>query len=327
MNLDLPEQTSDLAELLRRRLDGLSSAPASQVADVLDELGVLDMLTDDSPDPDNRHVNAYVALRELAYAGISGAYAETMWARAYWPEDRRPELTGLVAIPCEVEHDGKRLVPFGMAAAGVAIAGPSGAHAFLSVPNMLQADVRLQEGHAWADVPSGSASFEELDAPYCWRAAAAGVTGYMEAALALAVTYARTRVQFGRPIGAFQSIQFRLAQCQWRLSGLELLVREAAWRADRNDPLSEPLSALAWLYARQVGRLVTAHAHQVFGAIGFTQELGLTRLTSPVTFQRAVLPAAAAAALVWAARDRGGTEPASSVLTGFATKVPVVGHK
>ena len=163
-----------------------------------------------------------------------------------------------------------------------------------------------------------SAPFVELDPGYVWRTTAAATVGAMAAATDMACEHARTREQFGRPIGSFQALQFRLAECQWRLLGLRLLVREAAWRADRDDPRALVVSALAWLYAREVGRLVTRHVHQVFGAIGFTRELGLTTLTGATATSRSLHPARAAAATVRAWRGWDGDDPPSTVLGGFS---------
>jgi alkylation response protein AidB-like acyl-CoA dehydrogenase len=139
----------------------------------------------------------------------------------------------------------------------------------------------------------------------------------MDAALARAVDHAKTREQFRRPIASFQAVQFRLAESFWRLSGLRLLVREAAWRADRGQPETEPISALAWLHARQVGRIVGRHVHQVFGAVGFTDELGLTRQTGAVTVLRLTVPVEDAVAAVRRNRLPVGEVPPSTVLGGL----------
>ena len=121
----------------------------------------------------------------------------------------------------------------------------------------------------------------------------------------LAIAHAHERVQFGRPLASFQALQFRLVECHWRLLGLRLLVREAGWRADRNDGRAYVVSALAWLYARDVGRLVTKHTPQIFGAIGFTREMGLTTVTGSAATLRALYPARDAAVVVRAGRALG----------------------
>jgi alkylation response protein AidB-like acyl-CoA dehydrogenase len=107
------------------------------------------------------------------------------------------------------------------------------------------------------------------------------------------------RVQFGRPIGAMQAVQHRLADAHVRAQGSIWLARRAAWHLD-----SELETALAAAYASASALAVFDAVHQVVGAIGFTREfdLHLWSLRLPVLAAELGGPrahAAAASAAQW----------------------------
>ncbi len=101
--------------------------------------------------------------------------------------------------------------------------------------------------------------------------AGALAVGGAERALELTVQYARDRVQFGKPLGAFQSIAHYLADAQTRLDGARTLVLEAAWAHASGQPCAR-LAPMAKLFACRTFRDLTAMAQQVFGGVGFTVE-------------------------------------------------------
>jgi hypothetical protein len=311
MNLELPDDTIEFAAVIARAL-------ADEHADLfptLDALGVLDLAGAESADPTNANINVAVALEEVARAGRRAPVAETIWARGHGL-DTGP---GFVAAASDERTGDDRLVPCGSVAASL-LAGSVEAPTVLAMPESARpARIEIDPGHLWLPSSEEAPSLAALDAAYAWRAAAATTVGAMSKATDMAIEHARNRVQFGKPLAAFQALQFRLAECHWRLLGLRLLVREAAWRADRDDPRAAAVSALTWLYARDVGRIVTKHAHQLHGAIGFTRDLGLTTLTGSVATLRATNPAGPAVEVVKAARGWDGTVPPSTVLGGFRT--------
>jgi hypothetical protein len=276
---------------------------------------VIDLAGEDSADPGNAQLNVAVALEEIARAGRRAPVAESIWARA-----RGLDVTaGFVALPAGAAVDGERLVPYGSAAES-SLSG--GADALVATPmpaSTRLARIEIDDGHLWLSDDHAGPTLLDLDRGFAWRAAAASTVGAMAKATDMAIDHARNRVQFGRPLASFQALQFRLAECHWRVLGLRLLVREAAWRADRGDSRAEVVSALAWLYAREVGRIVTKHAHQVHGAIGFTRELGLTAVTGSAAMLRALYPASDAARLVRESRGWEGAVPPSTVLAGFCS--------
>jgi hypothetical protein len=319
VNVNLPDDTVEFAAVLGRMFAAeTDTSPVAQYH-ALSALGVLDLASADSADPANAQLNTVVALEECARARCRVPIAETIWARS-----RALVADGFVAVPSAVDVHERRFIPYGAAATSMVSAGCDGVAKLIDLAGRgSAAHVDADDGHLWVDLPGATSSLSDLDAGYAWRTAAAATVGYMAAATDMAAAHARSREQFGKPIGSFQALQFRLSECQWRLLGLRLLVREAAWRADRrNDPRAEVVSALAWLYARNVGRIVTRHTHQVFGAIGFTRELGLTQLTGAAATSRALLPAGPAVQLVRAARRWEGLDPPSTVLGAFASCPP-----
>lgn len=306
MRFELPADTQDFAATVRKAGPALAEHHASdtEVFAALDEMGALDLLAADAADPENRHVNTVVVLEELARSGLAGPFASTIWAR------RREPVAAFVGSPSALREGTDRLVLHGTRVAQVVTAD-----GIVPIGATRAAAMKVATDHVWS--PVSGACIEESDPAFAWRAAAAQTVGHMETCLAMAVEHAKSRVQFKRPIGNFQAVQFRLAECRWRLSGLQLLVREAAWRADRGDRRAVPVSALAWLHARTVGRVVSGHVHQVFGAVGFTRELGIVGHIGPTTVLRATVSAAAAARAVRAARLPVGVVPASTTLGGL----------
>ena len=108
---------------------------------------------------------------------------------------------------------------------------------------------------------------------------AAQMAGAMEAALDLATTYANDRVQFGRPIGKFQAIQQQLALLAEDAAAALVAVESAAISVAEGRPSAEFAVAAAKIRAGEAAGVVAEIAHQVHGAIGFTEEHSLHFLT------------------------------------------------
>ncbi len=111
--------------------------------------------------------------------------------------------------------------------------------------------------------------------PVLWRACvaiAAESTGIAQRTMEMAVSYAKDRQQFGRPIGAYQAVSHRCAQMLLETENSRSAVYGAAWAADA-EPESLPLAAsMAKAYASDVGWRVPDASIQVHGGIGFTWE-------------------------------------------------------
>ncbi|MES1188104.1 MAG: acyl-CoA dehydrogenase family protein [Myxococcales bacterium] len=105
---------------------------------------------------------------------------------------------------------------------------------------------------------------------------AAMALGLGRGALEMAVTYAKQREAFGKPIAEFQAIQWMLADAQTELDAAELLVRRAAWLADNGRRFTAEAS-MAKLFASEVASRVCNNSLQIHGGYGYTREFDIER--------------------------------------------------
>jgi alkylation response protein AidB-like acyl-CoA dehydrogenase len=99
----------------------------------------------------------------------------------------------------------------------------------------------------------------------------AEMVGLAQKALDISLEYAKERIAFGHPIGAFQSIQHRCADMLIDLDSSRFATYQAAWRINENLPAARE-AAIAKAWVGQACRRIMASAHQVHGAIGFTED-------------------------------------------------------
>jgi butyryl-CoA dehydrogenase len=90
------------------------------------------------------------------------------------------------------------------------------------------------------------------------------------------VEYAGTRHAFGRPIGSNQGVAFALSDLAVKVENSHNLTYKAAHLRDLGRP-SKRLAAMAKLYATEAAVDATRVATQVFGGLGFSEELPLAR--------------------------------------------------
>lgn len=102
--------------------------------------------------------------------------------------------------------------------------------------------------------------------------------GAAQQALTLARDYLGDRQQFGRPLSAFQALQFKLADMATELTAARLMVRHAAWRLDQGDPEASAYCAMAKRHATDMGFTVCNEALQLHGGYGYIKEYPLERL-------------------------------------------------
>ena len=102
--------------------------------------------------------------------------------------------------------------------------------------------------------------------------AAAQAVGGARFALDITVEYSKDRVQFDKPLGAFQALSHYMADATTAIDGAEGLVWEAAWAASAGRPEAVKLAPMAKLFACDTFRDTTAMAQQIFGGVGFTLE-------------------------------------------------------
>jgi hypothetical protein len=107
--------------------------------------------------------------------------------------------------------------------------------------------------------------------------AATVALGLAQGAYELGLAYAQERRQFGRPIGDFQGIRWKLADMAIKLDAARLLVHRAACTSEAGFP--EPLaSAKAKTFAAEMAQEVTGQALQIHGAVGYGRGLPLERM-------------------------------------------------
>ncbi|ETA04882.1 MULTISPECIES: acyl-CoA dehydrogenase family protein [Gordonia] len=150
-----------------------------------------------------------------------------------------------------------------------------------------------------------------------WLLASAATLGLASGAYEMTMRHTKDREVFGRPLASRQAVQVRLAECSMLLQGAEVAVLDAAWRWSGDDVRSPTAAALTWLYTREATEKVLAHAHQLFGALGFCDETGLVRLSSQARWLRLSVPEGPAVDHVVSTRARAAGTPPSLVLRGF----------
>ncbi len=107
--------------------------------------------------------------------------------------------------------------------------------------------------------------------------------GLARAALAEALRYSQERKQFGKPIGRFQAIQFKLAEMATRIESARHLVNHAAWLADNGLPNTKQ-AAMAKLVASEAAVFVADEASRIFASYGFAMEYPVQRYLRDARF-------------------------------------------
>lgn len=102
---------------------------------------------------------------------------------------------------------------------------------------------------------------------------AAESAGGLHAVLDDTVAYAKERVAFGRPIGAYQAIRHSLADMLAQAECASTAVLYAAWALSEDETVAPLAAAMAHSYASDAYREATHRSIQIFGAIGFTWEM------------------------------------------------------
>ncbi len=106
---------------------------------------------------------------------------------------------------------------------------------------------------------------------------AAMALGLAVGAFEIASKYAKKRIQFGRPIGDFQAIQWKLADMACQIEAARGLVYGASQLKDDGEKFTQQ-SAMAKLYASEVCNFCTSTALTVLGAEGFTSRYPVERM-------------------------------------------------
>ena len=118
------------------------------------------------------------------------------------------------------------------------------------------------------DLPTQPLSAKEASEVRTWLrvALAAEAAGLIQAAIDSTVAHLSVRKQFGRPLGTFQALRHRLAECAVLAGGVKWLALKAASTANPGD------AALAAFHAQDSATRVAYDLHQMLGAMGMTLE-------------------------------------------------------
>jgi acyl-CoA dehydrogenase len=182
------------------------------------------------------------------------------------------------------------LVPESRGGAGLALADARplveacGRHA-VPLPAAETMVVRGVLAHTGRPVPEGPLGIDAITGAFddascvAWRdaLAAARIAGAAGRVLELSIAHAQQRVQFGRPIGAFQAVQHQLALMAEHVAAARMASQLAF---TSSGPSPEPVfAAMAKSVAGEAAAAVAAGGHAVHGAIGITAECDLQLLT------------------------------------------------
>ena len=101
--------------------------------------------------------------------------------------------------------------------------------------------------------------------------------GLAQAALDVAVKYAKERKQFGQPIASFQMIQAMVADMAIKVETARLMVQKVCWMRDQGMNFTKE-AAMAKCYAADVAMQVTTDAVQIMGGYGYSREYPVERM-------------------------------------------------
>ncbi len=106
---------------------------------------------------------------------------------------------------------------------------------------------------------------------------AALAVGVAQGALDASVKYARERIQFGKPLGEFQAIQWKISEMAVKIEAARLLTQKAAFLKDRDKGI-QLASATAKYYASEVAVKAAEEAVQIHGGYGFLKDFPVEKL-------------------------------------------------
>ena len=142
--------------------------------------------------------------------------------------------------------------------------------------------VKLPGNYLLGEIGEGTTCLREILAEIRIMTAALSV-GVATAALEEAVKYAKTRVQFGRPIGKFQAIRTKCAEMSVQLETARHYLFYAASLTDRDLPRQKE-SMIAKLYASECANSICDVASRIFASYGYATEYPLQRYLRDARF-------------------------------------------
>ncbi len=137
-------------------------------------------------------------------------------------------------------------------------------------------DCRVPKENLLGEYNRGYAQFlETLDGGRVGIAAQA--LGIAKEAFKRAMLYAQERKQFGRKIGDFQAIQFKLADMATKIYAAEQMIYNAAWLKQNGKPYKKE-AGMAKLFATEAATEIANQAIQIHGGVGYTKEYEVERM-------------------------------------------------
>jgi alkylation response protein AidB-like acyl-CoA dehydrogenase len=280
-------------ERTRSLLDSPESAFDGILWQKVLELGWPDVLVSEASTGGGGSLRELAVLAEAAGAGAAPIPLAAT-AAAAWCEDRCVDgLPLLLDQPVSLAGQSVSgvipIVPFGAAATRLLMLAESDGNSILGVVDPAAEGVQCEPVRPLDRNPAAAITLtdapmtplvEGYDAVTRHRqallrarvAAVAELVGIASAAHNAATEYAKMRVAFGHPIGAFQAIKHRLVDQRSAIEVGRALVNRAADGCEQDDPDAPALVSLAAFWAIDTLRTVPEGAIQVFGGIAYTWE-------------------------------------------------------
>ena len=185
-----------------------------------------------------------------------------------------------------------------MTRTGSADSGAAGITAFAIPADLPGIDYGKNESKmGWNSQPTRTISFEDVHVPVHYRLGEEGEgfkiamkgldggriniatcsIGAAQTTLTHAQQYIQERKQFGKPLAAFQALQFKLADMVTELVAARQMVRLAASKLDQDDPDKSTYCAMAKRFAADIGFQVCNEALQLHGGYGYLREYPIER--------------------------------------------------
>ncbi len=114
----------------------------------------------------------------------------------------------------------------------------------------------------------------------------ASAVGIAQACLELSIKHAKERIQFGRPIGAFQAVQFMLADMATEIYAARQMLHHAAWLRDKRGTSVIKEASMVKLYCTEVAGRAGDLAVQIHGGMGYMREHPVERFYRDVRLMR-----------------------------------------
>ncbi len=254
------------------------------------ELADLGVLAAATPEGDGGPSEVIAAMETLGYASFPGPLAATFLATQFLPIDERIAIAQGQAI---VAVGRPPLFPFGPLATIFLEIDAEDVYRVHPRGEVESVDTIGAEVWGRVDCERGERFEGAANALALYRAALASyLVGAGDALIRAAAEHARTRKQFGQPIGQFQAVSHPLADAHIRIEAARLIARSAADQLEGGD-LGASLEACAAHFSARRAATEAAHTcHQIFGALGITLEGPVFHLSRRILQLSALAPGA-----------------------------------